>query len=422
MERTSTDIEKAMLHALDLAARGPAIGGNPQVGCVLLDASGTIVAEGWHRGAGTPHAEVDALSQVADARGLTAVVTLEPCSHTGRTGPCAEALIAAGITRVVYSVSDPSPLAAGGAQKLRDAGIAVTNGVQAEAVSAFLHPWLVATTLRRSYVTLKWASTLDGRVAAADGSSQWITGTAARLRVHEQRAASDAILVGTGTVFADDPSLTARGEAGELTEHQPIPVVVGERRIPEDAQLRSHPAGLIETGSRDVGRILTGLFQRGIHRVLVEGGPSVASALVAADLVDEYAIYLAPTLLGGEHLALGDIGVASIGEARKLQLTGVEQLGNDLLIHARPIGSAAGPSTSAHSSAAVIDDATAAANVTQVPSVAREATDAGAGRVADAGAGQAIDAGAGRAAGEPRHETSTVSNATAPDQRAGERE
>jgi diaminohydroxyphosphoribosylaminopyrimidine deaminase/5-amino-6-(5-phosphoribosylamino)uracil reductase len=403
MERTSTDVDKAMLHALDLAARGPAIGGNPQVGCVLVDASGTIVAEGWHRGAGTPHAEVDALAQVSDARGLTAVVTLEPCNHTGRTGPCADALIAAGVAAVVYAVSDPSPLASGGAQKLLDAGIPVTGGVQADAVRAFLHPWLVATTLRRPYVTLKWASTLDGRVAAADGSSQWITGTAARLRVHEQRAANDAILVGTGTVFADDPSLTARGEAGELTEHQPIPVVIGERRIPEGAKLRNHPAGLIETGSRDVEQILTDLFQRGIHRVLVEGGPAVASALVAADLVDEYAIYLAPSLLGGNRLALGDIGVASIGEARKLQLTGVEQLGNDLLIHARP--------TVAHPSN-VLSDATAAANVTQVPSVARDAALA-------TSTGSAPSTGSAASTG---HATSTISNATSAGQRAGEGE
>jgi diaminohydroxyphosphoribosylaminopyrimidine deaminase/5-amino-6-(5-phosphoribosylamino)uracil reductase len=330
-------IERAMRHALDLASRGPATGANPQVGCVLLDAAGRVVAEGWHRGAGTAHAEVDALSKLPDARGLTAVVTLEPCNHTGRTGPCSVALIAAGIAEVFYAVSDPGPLAGGGAERLTAAGVTVTGGVLAAEASEFQHAWLTAARSRRPYVTAKWASTLDGRAAAADGSSQWITGTAARQRVHEQREASDAILVGTGTVFADDPSLTARGDAGELLRHQPIPVVVGERDIPADAKLRSHPAGLIETRSRNLPTILTGLFERGIRRVFVEGGPTLVSALVAADLVDEYAIYLAPSLLGGGGLALGDIGVGGMAAIKKLDIRSVEQLGGDLLVTARAI-------------------------------------------------------------------------------------
>lgn len=340
-------IEQAMRHALDLASRGPATGANPQVGCVLLDADGRVVSEGWHRGAGTAHAEVDALSrlprrlspesggEVPDASGLTAVVTLEPCNHTGLTGPCSEALIAAGIARVFYAVSDPGPLAGGGAERLTGAGVTVTGGVLADEASEFQHAWLTATRNRRPYLTVKWASTLDGRAAAADGSSRWITGTAARQRVHEQRAASDAILVGTGTVLADDPSLTARGDAGELMEHQPIPVVIGERAVPAGARLRRHPAGLIETGSRDLVATLSGLFERGIRRAFVEGGPTLVSALVAADLVDEYAVYLAPALLGGDRLALGDIGVTGMEGIRRLEISGVEQLGNDLLVTAR---------------------------------------------------------------------------------------
>jgi diaminohydroxyphosphoribosylaminopyrimidine deaminase/5-amino-6-(5-phosphoribosylamino)uracil reductase len=329
-------IEAAMRRALELAARGPATGINPQVGCVLLDADGHIVSEGWHRGAGTPHAEVDALSHV-DARGLTAVVTLEPCNHTGRTGPCSEALIAAGVTEVFYAVSDPSILAGGGAERLTQAGVTVTGGVLADEASEFQHAWLTATRLRRPYVTAKWASTLDGRVAASDGSSQWITGTAARQRVHEQRAASDAILVGTGTILADDPSLTARGDGGELMPQQPIPVVVGRRPVPVDARVRLHPAGLIETESRDLAAVLSGLFDRGIRRVFIEGGPTIASAAVAAELVDEFAIYLAPSLLGGGKLALGDIGVDSMAGIRNLEIRTVEQLGNDLLVTARPL-------------------------------------------------------------------------------------
>ncbi len=336
----SADRESAaMRRALELAAQGPVVGGNPQVGCVLLDASGTVVAEGWHRGAGTPHAEVDALGKVADASGLTAVVTLEPCNHTGRTGPCSEALSAAGVSRVVYAVSDPGDASSGGAERLReagvDAGLVGDPAVAAEA-EAFLHIWLTAVRRHRPWVTVKWASTLDGRAAAADGTSQWITGTAARQRVHEQRGASDAILTATGTVLADDPSLTARGDAGELLRAQPIPVVVGERAVPADAKLRRHPAGLIETGTRDLNAVLADLDARGIRRVYVEAGPTLVSALVAAGLADEYSVYLAPTLLGGPRVAIGDLGIPSIGDARRLVFTAVEQLGDDLLLTARP--------------------------------------------------------------------------------------
>lgn len=328
--------ETAMRHALVLAANGPARGVNPQVGCVLLDADGTIVAEGWHRGAGTPHAEVDALSKITDAAGLTAVVTLEPCNHTGRTGPCSLALIAAGITTVVYAISDPGANSSGGAQTLRDAGVAVESGVLASEAEEFLHVWLTSARKHRPFVTVKWASTLDGRAAAADGSSQWITGTAARQRVHEQRAANDAILVGTGTVLADDPTLTARGDAGELMPEQPLPVVIGERPIPGDAKLWDHPRGVLESGSRNLDEVLTWLFEQGIRRAYVEGGPTLASAFIAAGLVDEYLIYLAPKLLGGDKLAVGDLGIDSIGEARELRILSVESLGDDILITARP--------------------------------------------------------------------------------------
>jgi diaminohydroxyphosphoribosylaminopyrimidine deaminase/5-amino-6-(5-phosphoribosylamino)uracil reductase len=236
---------------------------------------------------------------------------------------------------VYFAVGDPSPIAGGGAERLAQAGVQVTGGVLADAASEFQHAWLTAARHRRPYVTVKWASTLDGRAAAADGSSQWITGAAARQRVHEQRAANDAILVGTGTVFADDPSLTARGDAGELMENQPMPVVLGERAVPESAQLRRHPAGLIETGTRDLDAALSLLWERGIRRVYIEGGPTVASAAIAAGVVDEYAIYLAPALLGGPKLAIGDIGIGGMPDIRRLDVRSVEQLGNDLLITAR---------------------------------------------------------------------------------------
>src|SRR5690606_18216154 len=261
-----------------------------------------------------------------------------PCNHTGRTGPCSEALVAAGIARVVYAVSDPGRVSAGGAARLRAGGVEVIPGVLAAEAAELLHVWLTAAARGRPWVTVKWASTLDGRAAAADGTSQWITGTAARQRVHEQRAASDVILVGTGTVFADDPALTARGDAGELLAHQPLPVVVGERPIPADAALRRHPAGVLETGTRDLERVLAELDARGVRRVYVEGGPTLASAVIAAGLADEDAVYLAPALLGGDRLAVGELGITTIADARRLRIVSVEQLGEDLLVMARPTG------------------------------------------------------------------------------------
>jgi diaminohydroxyphosphoribosylaminopyrimidine deaminase / 5-amino-6-(5-phosphoribosylamino)uracil reductase len=343
-------VESAMRRALVLAARGPATGQNPQVGCVILSESGATLAEGWHRGAGTPHAEVDALSKLSaeQARGATAVVTLEPCNHVGHTGPCSEALIQAGIARVFYALHDPNPVAAGGESRLRSAGVDVVGGVLADAVADAMREWLAAMRLGRPHVTLKWASSLDGRAAASDGSSQWITSEAAREHAHLQRARVDAILVGTGTVLADDPSLTARGRGGELLARQPVPVVVGERPIPPSARLFSHPQPAIVTHSRDLTAILAGLFVRGIRHVLVEGGPTLASAFVAAGLVDEYLIYLAPALLGGGRNALEEIGVGTIDEQRRLSIVSVETLGGDLAIIARPAELVAATSTNHH--------------------------------------------------------------------------
>ena len=335
-QRAETRYDAPMRRALELATRGPLVGGNPQVGCVLLDAEGRIVAEGWHRGAGTPHAEIDALSLVTDAAGLTAVVTLEPCNHTGRTGPCTEALIVAGIGKVVFAVPDPGAASGHGAQRLAEAGIPVVHDVLRDEAETLLRPWLEAMRRGRPWTVVKWASTLDGRAAAADGSSQWITGAAARQKVHEQRAQSDAILVGTGTVLADDPSLTARGDGGELMPAQPLPVVVGERGIPASAKLREHPRGVLETGTRDLAVVFEELHDRGIRRVFVEGGPTLASAVIAAGYADEYAIYLAPALLGGPTFAIGDLGIPSMDAIRRLRIDTVEQLGDDLYLHAVP--------------------------------------------------------------------------------------
>jgi diaminohydroxyphosphoribosylaminopyrimidine deaminase/5-amino-6-(5-phosphoribosylamino)uracil reductase len=332
-------LESVMRRALELAANGPATGANPRVGCVILGPAGEPIAEGWHRGAGTAHAEVDALSKLPGgaAAGSTAVVTLEPCNHTGRTGPCAVALIDAGVDRVVFAVADPGEHSAGGADRLRAAGIDVQGGLLADDVTAFLSDWLVAERLGRPFVTLKWASSLDGRAAASDGTSQWITGTAARLDVHRRRGASDAIIVGTGTVLADNPSLTARDADGSLLPGQPVPVVIGARAIPADAAIRAHPRTPIFLGGGDLSAVLRELHGRGIRRAFIEGGPTLASAFVAAGLVDEYLIYLAPTLIGGDRLALGDIGVTSIIGQRRLVIDQLDRLGDDILVVAHPL-------------------------------------------------------------------------------------
>lgn len=366
---TGVDYTDAMRRGFALARRGPAADVNPQVGCVILDPSGHIVAEGWHLGSGTPHAEIDALARVPAewrerSRELTAVVTLEPCNHTGRTGPCAVALTefgAGGIGAVAYALSDPGQASSGGAETLRAHGVAVVSGVLSGEAKALLQPWLTRAfppaegSARRSdlprpnaaarpHITVKWAQTLDGRAAAADGSSQWITGPDARADVHRRRAEADAILVGTGTLLSDNPSLTARAEHGGLLVpaiEQPIPVVVGRRSIPANAHLRNHPAlaanGIaapLQFSGDDLAGMLTQLHERGIKRVFVEGGPTVASALLSAGLVDEVLIYIAPSLLGGPRLALGDIGVSSMSDIKHLRVVHTAQLGADLLIKA----------------------------------------------------------------------------------------
>lgn len=350
---TVSDTEqRAMSRALELARRGP-VGVNPQVGAVILSPDGDVLAEGWHHGAGTPHAEVDALSQLAPgaARGATAIVTLEPCNHTGRTGPCAVALIDAGVARVVYAMSDPTPLAGGGAARLRDAGVDVESGLLAADAQDLLASWTEVQRLGRPHVTVKWAQSLDGRAAAADGTSQWITGPDARADVHARRAAADVIVVGTGTLLADDPSLTARRADGSLYERQPLPLVLGDRAIPEGAALTRHPRGhLHRSGANLFGEhdgadaadsVLAELRALGVHRVFVEGGPTVASAFLRAGLADELLVYIAPTLIGSgpdghDRPALRMLGVTTISEQHRLDVTAVHRLGDDLLLVARP--------------------------------------------------------------------------------------
>ncbi|WP_024288184.1 bifunctional diaminohydroxyphosphoribosylaminopyrimidine deaminase/5-amino-6-(5-phosphoribosylamino)uracil reductase RibD [Cellulomonas sp. KRMCY2] len=331
----------AMDRALELAVLGPAHGPNPRVGCVLLAADGRTIAEGHHAGAGTPHAEAAALAAArasgADPTGSTAVVTLEPCAHTGRTGPCTDALIAAGVARVVYAVDDPNHAAAGGARRLAAAGVDVVGGVRRDEGERVLRIWLHALRTGRPFVTVKIATTLDGRVAAADGSSRWITSPEARQHAHRFRATVDALAIGTGTALVDDPALTARTADGGLDPHQPLRVVVGHRPVPPAARLHGPGGELVTLRTHDVAEVLGQLAAREVRHLLVEGGPRLAAAFLRSGTVDEIHAYVAPVLLGAGPAAVADLGIESIADALRLHTRQVEVVGPDLLIVGEPL-------------------------------------------------------------------------------------
>ncbi|HEX6968331.1 MAG TPA: bifunctional diaminohydroxyphosphoribosylaminopyrimidine deaminase/5-amino-6-(5-phosphoribosylamino)uracil reductase RibD [Micromonosporaceae bacterium] len=343
-------VDEAMRRAIALAARGlGTTSPNPVVGCVLLDAAGEVVGEGFHAYAGGPHAEIIALAQAGErVRGGTAVVTLEPCNHTGRTGPCAEALIRAGVARVVIAVPDPNPVAAGGARALRAAGVAVEIGVRAAEAEEVNIAWLTAVRRGWPYVIWKYAATLDGRSAAADGTSMWITSVAARTDVHALRATVDAVLVGVGTVLADDPRLTVRDlRDGSLAIRQPLRVVVDSAgRTPPDARVRDDAARTWIATAAEVGRgtdgrvdlraLLAALYERGVRSVLLEGGPRLAGAFLAGGLIDKIVGYVAPKLLGAGPAALSDAGIRTVSDAAEWEFVDVTRLGPDLRFIALP--------------------------------------------------------------------------------------
>ncbi|MBS4100022.1 bifunctional diaminohydroxyphosphoribosylaminopyrimidine deaminase/5-amino-6-(5-phosphoribosylamino)uracil reductase RibD [Tsukamurella paurometabola] len=323
------DVEAALALAIEesVAARGVSTP-NPPVGAVILAADGTVVGRGRTAPAGGPHAEVVALADAgAAARGGTAVVTLEPCDHTGRTGPCTQALIAAGIAHVAYAAADPNPVAAGGAETLRGAGVAVEH----LAVESWpLTEWLFRQRYGRPMVTVKLAATVDGRIAAPDGTSQWITGPEARSRAHAERAQLDAIIVGTGTVLADDPALTARNADGAPLPHQPVRIVLGERPIPADAKVLTGPGESRLVRGRDPRAALDAAGDA-VH-VQVEGGATVIGAFVAAGLVDRVQAYIAPVLLGAGLPSLTVPGVGTLADATRFRMDTVERLGDDVLV------------------------------------------------------------------------------------------
>lgn len=356
----------AMRRAAELA--GHALGAtspNPPVGAVVLDVHGDPVGEGYTSPPGGPHAEIHALDMAGDrARGGALVTTLEPCNHAGRTGACARAILAAGVARVVIGVRDPNPEAAGGLDTLSAGGIDVETGVLEELAYRSNEAWLVAVRRGRPFVTWKYAASLDGRAAAADGSSQWITGAEARADAHRLRAHSDAVLVGSGTVLADDCHLTVR-HGGRLADRQPLRVVVDTHaRTPLDAKVvdsvaptliacgdDADPAAVDRLravtdvvvlprsyeGRVDLGALLLELYRRDVRSVLLEGGPALAGAFVDERRVDLVVAYLAPALIGGDGTpALAGAGAPSIDKAWRLHLDDVRRVGADLRIEARP--------------------------------------------------------------------------------------
>ncbi|MBP1136673.1 diaminohydroxyphosphoribosylaminopyrimidine deaminase/5-amino-6-(5-phosphoribosylamino)uracil reductase [Arthrobacter sp. PvP023] len=359
-ERFSAAEIHAMDAALDAALLGPR-GANPLVGAVVVGPDGRQLVTGYHRGAGTAHAEADAIAQAGmqgiDLTGSTMVVTLEPCNHCGRTGPCAQAIIDAGIASVVYAVDDPHDPAAGGAATLRAAGVSVRSGLAARSAFELNRRWFEAVLGQRPFVTLHIAQTLDSRIAASDGTSQWISSPESLADNHGLRSRVDAILVGTQTLLVDNPRLTARDASGKPAGSQPLRAVMGLRGIPDDAAIHGDDGRVLHLPTRDPHEALEKLFTAGVRHVMVEGGSSILSAFLAAGLVDELIVYLAPTLLGSGTPALGDLGITTLADAQAWdwdQASGgaVQSLGRDLRLHlfpgsAEPAARSAGPAESA---------------------------------------------------------------------------
>lgn len=325
---------------LAITAAGKGIRGvNPLVGAVLLDPDGTLLATGSHHGPGSPHAEVAALEDLhrrgGDSRGTTLVVTLEPCRHS-----CAPTVVEAGVGTVVYAVTDPHPKAAGGAALLRQAGLEVVAGVAAEHARELNRRWFRAHHEGRPYTSLRIAQTLDGRIAAADGTSHWISGAESLAAKQELRARVDAVLVGSGTALADNPRLTARDPDGQLYPRQPLRVVLGRRSLPDRAVLSARAQadpvqGWVQLEGRDPLAAGRQLYRDGVRHLMLEGGARVSAAFVRGDLVDELILSLAPALLGAGLSSIGDLGIGTLAEARHFDWDPVappRRLGEDLLL------------------------------------------------------------------------------------------
>lgn len=322
----------AMSRAIAAAWESPRTLPNPRVGCVLIHPeSNETIAVGVHRGPGSPHAEVEALTRAgATARGATAVVTMEPCHHTGRTCPCTMALINAGVARVVYGQADPNPRAQGGAAALAAAGIQTEGAVMAAAAAQLNVEWTYAIEAGRPHVTWKFAATLDGYSAAADGTSRWISGRQSRADAHRGRGESDVIMAGTGTIAVDDPHLTARPQGVTLSyDRQPTRVIVGKRDLSDDATVFDDAAPTLRIREHDPAMVLSLLAQREFCRVWLEGGPQLAGAFLRAGLIDRVIAYLAPAMLGAGRSALVT-QAATLSDLHRLTIDDVSRTGDDI--------------------------------------------------------------------------------------------
>jgi len=305
-------------------------GSNPIVGAVAVNAAGKIIGEGFHKSG--PHAEVVALEEAGQlANGATLYVTLEPCSHQGKTGPCTEAIIKAGIAKVVYAVRDPNALASGGAKALEAAGIEVVFNSEVTEITYSNRAWLHKIKTNRPYFIWKIATTLDGRTAAIDGSSKWITGPESRTEVSQLRAESSAILIGTATALADNPNLIPR-DLERTRQDKPVRIVMGLREIPSDFNLHNEAAETVFLRSHDFSELLKLCTERDFNQVFVESGSELGTALLKAGLIDELIIFQAASLLGSGLSFIGDLGAANIKEKMDFLIRDVAQFGNDLKI------------------------------------------------------------------------------------------
>ena len=319
--------DDAMARAIECASYG--LGKtfpNPIVGAVITSATGEFISEGFHQG--TDHAEVLAISGAKEIPdGSIIYVTLEPCNHHGKTPPCVDAIIESGIKKVVYSVTDPNPIAAGGSERMRAAGIEVESGSSEVQARHENRAWLTKIEKGRPRITWKIASTMDGKVAASDGSSKWITGELARADVAKIRSQADAIVTSTSTVIADDPLLTSKGIG-----NNPVRIVMGLSEIANNSQILGSEAETVLIKSRDFKELISLATDRGFNQLLIESGPTFGTALLSADLIDEIILFQAPTFLGAGKPSKGDLGITNIAGRLDFEITDVEVIGADVKI------------------------------------------------------------------------------------------
>ncbi len=326
------DYTVAMSRAITLSEKGLGkCAPNPIVGAVIIDSAGNVIGEGFHdRMNSADHAEVVAIANAGKAAmGATLIVTLEPCNHLGQTPACTGAIIDAGITTVVYAVSDPNPVASGGAAKLQSAGINVISAVLSKEAAYSNRAWLTKITKKRPYFIWKVATTLDAKIAASDGSSKWISNEVSRADVQRLRRQSDAILVGTNTVVADNPHLIPRGDFAGYT-HNPIRVICGEQQLPKTSQVFDDAAQTVVVKSKDLNQLVAKLNELELNQVFVEAGSTFASALMAAGLLDELVIYQAPALLGAGKTFYQNEDNTTIEDLMRLKHISTEVLAGDI--------------------------------------------------------------------------------------------